>query len=93
MTARLRVGRLTSVNPASAKTRSVDVELLHDRLLGGHRVTLDRRAPRARAKSTAARASARLMPRLGKPARVNRQVTAQTLSSALSSVRPSHGTR
>jgi len=36
------------------------------------------RAPRSRAKSPAAAASARLMPRRRKPARVTKQVTAQT---------------
>ena len=43
------------------------------------------RAPRARAKSTAASASARLTPRRRNPARVNRHVSAQTLRSDLSS--------
>ena len=38
-------------------------------------------------------ASARLMPRRRWPARVNRQVIAHTLASALSSSRPSQGTR
>ncbi len=47
------------------------------------------RAPRFRAKSTAARASARLTPRRRKPTRVMKHVTAHTLSSLLSSARPS----
>ena len=51
------------------------------------------RAPRSQAKSTAARASARLTPRLRKPTLVNRQVTAQMLWSVWSSWRLSHGTR
>ena len=38
------------------------------------------RAPRSRAKATAARASARLTPRLRKPARANRHVTAHTVT-------------
>ena len=51
------------------------------------------RAPFARAKSTAAAASAPLIPCLRYPARIAKQVTAQTVSSVRSSFRPVHGTR
>src|SRR5438876_587028 len=94
MTTRRSVGRLTSVKPAAANMPAVPTwssPRMASFVVIGYPSTA--RAPRCLAKSTVAWVSAAAMPRLRKPARVTKQVTAQTLPSVLSSSRSSHGTR
>ena len=97
ITTRLADGRLTSRNPAAAKTLRAPTLISPQATscpgAGQHRIALERPRPPLRAKSTAARASAALTPCRRKPARTKKQVTAQTPASALSSRRPAQGTR
>src|SRR5687768_14526349 len=91
-------GRVTGLGePGGGKdAAAADAQLVPGDLLPGlrdHRVALEGPSAALPRESTAARASARLIPRRRKPARVTKQVTAQTLSSVLSSARPAHGTR
>jgi hypothetical protein len=94
MTTRRSVGRLTSLNPAAANIPAVPTwssPTIAPLVVTGYPSTA--RAPRSLAKSAVAPASADAMPRFRKPARVTKQVTAQTVSSVLSSSRSSQGTR
>ena len=96
ITTRLAEGRLTSRNPAAAKTLRAPTltppgDLLPRR--GQHRIALERPRPaRPREVDRGARERS-AHPLRRKPARTKKQVTAQTPGSALFSRRPAQGTR